>query len=129
MTMRKTLLLIVPLVLGGCQTWGPTWSELSGQRYTKVEMNRLPAVIAQVDGRGAFASYPIKIEPGKHELVLQGPTPGRPGGALLLPYTLVAEPCKRYYINAQYQNPVENKWTPVIDYVEEIAGCKVVAQG
>jgi len=126
--MRKTLLLFVPLLLGGCQTWGPTWSELTGHRYTRVEMNRLPAIIEQVDGQGAFASYPIKIEPGKHDLVLQGPTPARPGGSVLVEYTLVAEPCKRYYINAQFANPIDNKWTPVIDYVEEIAGCKVVAK-
>ena len=125
--MRKTLLLIVPLLLGGCQTWGPTWSELSGQRYTKVELNRLPTIIERVDNQGAFASQPIKIEPGKHELVLQGPTPDRPGGSVLLPYTLVAEPCMRYYINAQYTNPISNSWTPVIDYVEDIAGCKVVS--
>jgi hypothetical protein len=126
--MRKTILLIVPLLLGGCQTWGPTWSELSGKRITKVEMNRLPVIIERVDDQGAFASHPIKIEPGKRELVLQGPTPARPGGSVLLPYTLVAEPCKRYYINAQFENPITNSWTPVIDYVEEIAGCKVVAK-
>ena len=126
--MHKTLLLIVPLLLGGCQTWGPTWSELSGRRITKVEMNRLPTIIERVDGQGAFASHPIKIEPGKRELVLQGPTPDRPGGAVLQTYTLVAEPCKRYYINAQYDNPIDNRWTPVIDFVEEIAGCKIVAK-
>jgi hypothetical protein len=123
--LRKTLLLTVPLLLAGCQTWGPTWSEVSGYRYTKVDLNRLPAVIEQIDGSGAFASQPIKIEPGRHVLILQGPTPRRPGGALLQEYVLVAEPCKRYYINAQFENPVENKWWPVIDYVQDLAGCTV----
>src|SRR6266540_5143640 len=33
-TMKHTLmLLIAPLALAGCQTIGPTWSELSGDRY------------------------------------------------------------------------------------------------
>ena len=126
--LRKALLLAIPFALGACQTmatWGPTWSEVSGARYTKVDLNRLPAVIEQIDGSGAFASYPIKIEPGRHVMTLQGPTPQRPGGALLLEYVLVAEPCKRYYINAQFANPVENKWYPVIDYVQDLAGCTV----
>lgn len=126
--MHKTLLVLVPLLLGGCQTWGPTWSEVSGQRYTRVDLNRLPTIIEKIDGSGAFAQHPIKVEPGKRNLVLQGPTPARPGGSVLLEYTLDAQPCKRYYINAQFQNPITNNWTPVIDYIEDIAGCAVVAK-
>ena len=38
---------------------------------------------------------------------------------------LDVEPCKRYYINAQFENPITPTWTPVIDYVESIAGCQV----
>ena len=58
--MRKTkLLLLVPALLGatllpGCQTWGPTWSELTGQRYNVTIMNRRPASINMVDNQGAF---------------------------------------------------------------------------
>ena len=37
---------------------------------------------------------------------------------------LTLEPCKRYYLNSQFENPVQPRWTPVIDYVETIAGCK-----
>ncbi len=41
---------------------------------------------------------------------------------------LDVEPCKRYYINAQFENNVSIDWTPVIDYVDTIAGCKVEAK-
>src|SRR6266542_4467639 len=38
-TMKHTLmLLIAPLALAGCQTIGPTWSELSGDRYYNTTM-------------------------------------------------------------------------------------------
>jgi peptide/nickel transport system ATP-binding protein len=37
---------------------------------------------------------------------------------------LTLEPCKRYYLNSQFENPVQPRWTPVIDYVETITGCK-----
>ena len=36
---------------------------------------------------------------------------------------LTIEPCKRYYINAQFATPIGPTWTPVVDYVEDIAGC------
>ena len=124
--MRKSVLAFA-LLLGGCQTWGPTWSEVTGYRYTFTELNRRPAIINQIDNQGSFASDPIKIEPGLHRLVLQGPTPGWPGGAPLQVYNLDAAPCKRYYINAQFENTITQDWKPVIDYVEPISGCKIVA--
>ena len=37
---------------------------------------------------------------------------------------LNVEPCKRYYINAQFKNTIATEWTPVIDYVETISLCK-----
>ena len=125
--MRNALLLALslPLLLPGCQTWGPTWSELSGQPYPSGEINqyRRPAIIEHVDDQGAFASYPVKMDPGTHRLVLGAPAPGWPGGAELKVFMLDAAPCKRYYVNAQFANPLDRDWKPVIDYVEDIAGC------
>lgn len=134
-TMRTTMLLLLPLALAGCQTWGPTWSEVSGARYYNLtELNRSPTIIENIDGKGAFpiSRYqPIKIEPGKRELTLQG-VPLRPGWqGTLQKLTLDAEPCRRYYINAQFDGPLSpSDWKPVIDYVEPIAGCgtKVAAK-
>ncbi|MEP7183509.1 MAG: hypothetical protein ABI886_15120 [Betaproteobacteria bacterium] len=123
--MRTKLWWVLALALSGCQTWGPTWSELSGARWNRAVMDRRPAIIERVDDQGAFAQYPIKIEPGQHRLVLQGPDPRRPGGGTLQVFMLDAEPCQRYYINAQYKNNIEPEWTPVIDYVEAISGCTV----
>ena len=128
--MRKLLLLVllVPLALAGCQTWGPTWSEVTGARWNLAIMDRRPAIIERVDDQGAFAQMPIKIEPGRHRLVLQGPDPGRPGGGTLKEFILDAAPCKRYYINAQFQNNIGAQWEPVIDYVDDISGCRIEAK-
>ena len=114
------------LLSGGCATYGPTWSEISGERYNKTIMYRRPAIIEQIDGYGAYAQYPIKIEPGRHELVLGAPLARWPGGAPLRTLTLDVEPCKRYYLNAQFNNPgTTPEWTPVVDYVESVPGCRV----
>ena len=129
--MNRRLFVVVPLavVASGCQTWGPTWSEVTGARYNVAIEWRRPAIIEKVDDQGAFANNPIKIEPGKHRLVLGGIDPQpRPGGSNLVVYMLDAQPCKLYYINAQYKNNIDIEWTPVIDYVQDIAGCTVPAK-
>jgi hypothetical protein len=131
--MRKLPLLLicaaVPVaLLEGCQTWGPTWSELTGARYNVTIANRRPAIIDRVDDRGSFPEPNlIKIEPGPHRLVVQGPAPGWVGGPPLHVMMLDAAPCKRYYINAQFTNTITQEWIPVIDFVESIPGCTVPA--
>lgn len=131
--MRKFLLLMVPAlvaptVLTGCQTWGPTWSELTGQRFNMTIPNRRPAIIDRVDNQGSFVDPNlIRVEPGERRLVVQGPAPGWPGGPPLHVMMLNVEPCKRYYINAQFENTISQNWTPVVDFVEPIAGCTVPA--
>jgi hypothetical protein len=132
--MRKLYLLLAPAVLAptfltGCQTWGPTWSELTGQRYNMTITNRRPAIIDRVDNQGSFPDpRMIRVEPGERRLVVQGPAPGWPGGPPLHVMMLKVEPCKRYYINAQFENTVTQAWTPVVDHVESIAGCTVPAK-
>lgn len=126
--MRMTFAVLISLLLGGCQTWGPTWSEITGARYPTGEIHqyRRPAIIEHIDDQGAFASNPIRVEPGRHRIVVQGPTP-RPGGGYLKTLMLDVEPCKRYFVNAQFRNNVDVNFEPVVGYVETIAGCTIVA--
>jgi hypothetical protein len=129
--MRKLTLLLVPALLAptlltSCQTWGPTWSEITGSRYNVTIVNRRPAIIDRVDDQGAFPNPNlIKVTPGEHRLVVQGPAPGWAGGPPLHVMMLNVEPCKRYYINAQFQSTIQQEWTPVVDYVESIGDCLV----
>jgi hypothetical protein len=118
---------LLALCAGGCATWGPTWSEVTGERYHRAIMDRRPAIIEKIDGNSAFPSSPIKVEPGRHEIVMQGPKLDWPGGTQLHTMTLDLQPCMRYYLNAQFDNPVAPTWSPVVDYVEAIAGCKIAA--
>lgn len=125
--MTKTLIqvaaAVVTLVTAGCQTWGPTWSEVSGSRqYNLTTLYRKPAIIESIDGQSAYPTYPIKLDPGTHVVKIQGPY-RQPGGGNLDTITINMEPCKRYYVNAQFDNRVRPTFEPVIDYVEDIAGC------
>ena len=71
--------LLAPTLLTGCQTWGPTWSELTGQRFNVTIPNRRPAIIDRVDDRGAFTNPNlIRVDPGERRLVV----PRKEGRAL-----------------------------------------------
>ena len=120
--MRSATVFVLASTLAGCATYGPTWSEVSGNQYNRAIMNRQPAVIEKIDGWSSYAQYPIKVEPGPHDIVLQGVSRW-PGGAPLRTLSLKLEPCKRYYLNAQFDAPGQPRWEPVVDYVEDIPGC------
>jgi len=126
--MRKFLPLAAAFALAGCQTWGPTWSEVTGARFNRTEINRTPTVIEQIDGRSsspAGIGEPNRIEPGRRVLTLSTvpPSAASAGGWRIHQFTLDAAPCKRYYVNAQFDSRLGSDWEPVIDFVESIPGC------
>jgi len=128
--MRHKLIIgaCLPLLLSSCQTWGPTWSEVSGDRWVGGIQFRRPAIIERIDNQGSFVGDPIRVEPGMRRIVVSAPVPRWPGGSDLQVMELKIEPCMTYYINAQFENNVTQNWTPVIDYVNPIAGCRVTAK-
>jgi hypothetical protein len=118
------------LLLGACQTWGPTWSEATGRRYSAPELTTGPVTINLVDGSnpGNSPGQPIKMTPGKHTLTLQvTPPPSVVGLVDLEKILLDAAPCKRYYINGRFATSTGTQWKPFIDHEEPISGCQVPA--
>ena len=111
--------------LQSCASWGPAWSELSGERVHLAIADRRPAIPVAIGDR-RVSSPPYKTEPGTWTLVLQSPPhDGFVGTEKSL--RLAMAPCKRYYVNAQFASPIGPQWTPVIDHVEDIAGCRPAA--
>jgi len=107
------------------EKWGPSWSEVTGSRYSRATMNRAPGIIKSIDGRN-YTTRIIKIEPGKRTVVVQAPPrQGFPG--IDKHMALDIAPCKRYYINAQFDSSVGPQWKPVLAHVERIPGCKISA--
>jgi hypothetical protein len=129
--MKRLAACAAVLLVSGCQTWGPTWSELTGVRYNDItSLTDGPVVVNLVDGAspGGAPQQAIKVTPGMHKLVLQAIPPGAIAGAgqLNLEATEVDfKPCKRYYINARFAASTSTTWRPFIDYEETIAGCQV----
>ena len=123
--MRTRMLAVATLALWlcGCQTWGPTWSEVTGVRYNRTIADRWPARIVAVGSYSVF-SLPWKVAPGTYPIEVESPRHGGFAGTQQT-FVLTIEPCKRYYINSQFKDPVQPDWTPVVDEVEPIAGCRV----
>jgi hypothetical protein len=122
-TMAIFALLLPVTDAAALEKWGPTWSEVTGTRYSRATMNRAPAIIKSVDGRN-YIDRIVKIEPGKRTVVVQSPPrKGFPGSNKNM--TMEIAPCKRYYINAQFDSSVGPEWKPVVAYVESIAGCRI----
>jgi hypothetical protein len=125
MRLRTIAVAALALIGAGCQTWGPTWSEVTGVRYHRAIADRWPARIVAV-GNDAVFQTPYKVAPGTYRLAVESPRhDGFPG--TILEMTLNIEPCKRYYVNAQFAGPVGPDWRPVVDEVESIAGCRVTS--
>lgn len=122
----KRFAMIAAVALAGCQTWGPAWSELSGYRYTTIDPNRREAILIRAGDESIGNVPPFKFAPGTYSIEVQSPVHNRFRGTIQT-MRLTLEPCRRYYINAQFEDPVRPEWKPVVDYVETIPGCRANA--
>jgi hypothetical protein len=122
---RTLLAAAMVLATASCQTWGPTWSEVTGVRYNRAIADRWPARIVAVGNTSVF-SMPYKVAPGTYTIEVESPRHSGFAGTLQT-MTLDIKPCLRYYINAQFRDPVQPEWTPVVDEAEPIAGCRVTS--
>lgn len=123
--LRTLLAVAMVLATASCQTWGPTWSEVTGVRYNRAIADRWPARIVAVGNTSVF-SMPYKVAPGTYTIEVESPRHSGFAGTLQT-MTLDIKPCLRYYINAQFRDPVQPEWTPVVDEAEPIAGCRVTS--
>lgn len=102
---------------------GITWSEITGERFSHSSLNRSGTLIKMIDGYPTIDRKPW-MKPGQHTLVVHWvPKKGLRTSDRTL--RLDMKPCKRYYVNAQFASPGSALWQPVVDKVEDIAGCKL----
>lgn len=113
-------------VLAGCAT-SQSFSQLTGERWLKTELNTFDVVIISVDGtnyierRGA----PVRIDPGPRSIVVQGPaTAGfRYGEQRTL--KLDVQPCTLYHLEAKKTNRLAQDFEPRVNHTLPISGCGV----
>lgn len=100
-------------------------SILTGYLYLPpVELNRFPLQIVAVDGRSRLDNK-YRVEPGVHTLTLSSLQSLRRNVVIreqVVEFNV--EPCKYYYLAAQHENRLLDQWQMVIDYMDDIPGCK-----
>jgi len=123
---RRMAFLAVPALLAGCATWSTPWSEVTGERFNLAIADRRQVEIVSVGGRTSWWSndQPLKVEPGLRQRIVVASL-GHAGfaGGRQEEILVDLEPCKRYYINAQFDNRISPRFEPVVDAVQGIAGC------
>jgi hypothetical protein len=85
-------------------------------------MNRTPAIIKSIDGRNDLDKV-VKTQSGQRKIVVQSP-PRKGFSGTDATLDLKLEPCKRYYINAQFKSGVGTEWEPVVAGTDAVPGCK-----
>jgi hypothetical protein len=108
--------------LASCAT-SPQFSYLDGYRWNRAELYTYDTLIAEVDGTSYTYNSKIRIDPGRHHIVLETqPVAGfsiNPRKAL----DLDVEPCVRYWFEAKRVNALTQDFEPRVNYKEPIAGC------
>ena len=113
------------IALAGCAT-SATFSYIQGERWLKAELNTFDVQVIRVDDKDYVQhgyNQPIRIDPGMHRIVVQGPAVAgfRYGEQRTL--NLDVKPCTRYWLEAKKQNALSQDFEPRVNYAEPIAGC------
>lgn len=126
MKCNRTIWLFAGLGLMGLAACAPSHeSILTGYLYQPpVDFNRFPLQIVAVDGSSRLDNK-YRVEPGMHTLTLSSLQSLR-RNVVVREQTVEfdVQPCKYYYLAAQHENRILDRWQMVIDYVDDIAGCK-----
>lgn len=112
-------------VLGGCATATTSYSQLTGKRWSKTDINTYDVLIISIDGRHEIerGGIPVLVEPGVRKIVVQGPpTAGFTYGEQRT-LTLDVKPCTRYWLEAKKANSLSQDFEPRVNYTEPVSGC------
>lgn len=118
----KQTLLAAAAALTGCATYD-TFSYIDGNRYFHASLNTFSVIVLDVDGQSDLRN-PVWVDPGKRVIRVQGPSTAGFTFGETRTLTLDVKPCTRYYLKAVKQNPLQQDFTPEVDYEEPIAGCR-----
>jgi len=122
--MRTPIVALAASVLtASCATMSTPYSEVTGDRFNVTIMDRRAVDIVSVGSASGWAGgAPVQVEPGLHRIVISSPRHGGFRGTTV-DFELEVAPCTRYYVNAQFANPLSPQFVPVIDHEEPISGC------
>ncbi|CAG0998957.1 hypothetical protein BURK1_02721 [Burkholderiales bacterium] len=116
--------LAAPALVAGCAAVSAPWSEVTGERYNLAIENRRSVAIVSVGSTTGWARpQALTVDPGRQRVVVESHGQGSFRVGRVRELELDVAPCRRYYVNAQFDDPVSSDFRPVVDHVESIPGC------
>jgi hypothetical protein len=115
------------VLAGGCAAAGPyaqPYSIIENDPVRSADPDVVPIVMNRVDDRTSLSPQRDVVAPGTHQVTIY--VPPRKGffNATQQTFELKTEPCTRYYLSAKLDNPVGQRWTPVVRSTERIGECE-----
>jgi hypothetical protein len=109
-------------LLAGCAAAGT--SIISGAYwYPSARRDRWPVAIVAADGQFHAQAREVPLDPGTHTLILESLKPPILHLRVQQAFLVKTDACKRYYLAAQHSGPLDDKWEPVIDRVDDLPWC------
>ena len=137
-SLRAAAALATACTLAACASTDYHFSQLSGTRYYRVPIDTYPVSIVRVDGKDtllgpltnaraegkdAYQRPFSLVDPGLHQITVQGPPGGAGGVGETRTVPIEIAPCTRYYLVAVKTNKLASDFTVRVDYQEPVSGC------
>ena len=137
-SLRAAATLATACTLAACASTDYHFSQLSGTRYYRVPIDTYPVSIVRVDGKDtllgpltnaraegkdAYQRPFSLVDPGLHQITVQGPPGGAGGVGETRTVPIEIAPCTRYYLVAVKTNKLASDFTVRVDYQEPVSGC------
>ena len=137
-SLRAAAALATACTLAACASTDYHFSQLSGTRYYRVPIDTYPVSIVRVDGKdtlfGPLSAVRAEgkdayqrpfslVDPGLHQITVQGPPGGAGGVGETSTVPIEIAPCTRYYLVAVKTNKLASDFTVRVDYQEPVSGC------
>jgi hypothetical protein len=115
---------VLALLAGGCTSTTP-YSQLTGQRWLKAEINTFDVLIISVDGTHYIErpQAPVLVDPGPRTIVVQGPPAAGFSRGEQRTLQLDVKPCTRYWLEARKSSSLSQDFAPRVNFTEAVAGC------
>jgi hypothetical protein len=122
--MKRLLLAVALLPLAAAAgPYDQPYTIITSERTPTPDPLLKPVFVNRVDGENSINGQ-VVIAPGPHMIIVD--LPPRQGFSLATQETLDLDtsPCMRYFIAAKLENPVGQRWKPVVRRSELIGECQ-----
>ena len=127
--MKRTLLAasLLAAAAAAAASAGPfdqPYSIIENDSVRSADPNVIGVIVNRVDDQNALSLTRAVVPPGTHQVTVD--VPARKGfhTGTQHTFTLVTEPCTRYYLSAKLDNRVTQGWTPIVRSHERIGECE-----